>query len=760
MLEDIKDSNKDVNSNLSNKTETITNIGASKNSILSKINSLALSQENNNSLMKMAEIAKQLNKLSQDSEEQEVYRKYHKVSKCFNSSILQSSTYKNSNIDDSKENSNYFCPRSQESPVNTSSNNIININFYNSFNNKEINNINIIDKKSKFFGKVKEKKDKRKDKINNKTESNLNKDDFYSNNTIKDKNNSKSVIDVNNVNNYNNASEHNNAVCTYNCSFKWKRKEDDKLISLVNDYLKNNRLEKLPLNDKPYLTKVFKSLSKYLENRSPQQIIKRYKILIRNFKRGAWLPEEDEAIRRLVKELGFKWAIISQFMTSRSAKQIRDRYLNYLDPNLNNQKFTDEEDNKIMEIYSNYGPIWTEMSVYFIGRTGDMIKKRFYSCLKKKKYPEYYSNIKSKGIVLFNINPNLKPSLNLNTQEPEKLKANNNNYLSKTRKVNQLALEKLIQSSDKSKDIKFIVFKKRQEGDSINELCNNLTNEINNNDKSNKLLKKKRQHIKFHNKNYNNITNNNISDNTMDLLNKQDSIFDYNNYVNENNIPYDNNNITETNNNLLLKEHTAMNVINFTIDSIEKNEKDKEINNFIKLILKLKEQSNLRINNEINNKNIKEEYLINSNPCNNLLSRAIESINNNNNENSISFRNHSQENNLMMTNKSNNINDNINYNNYHYSMETNERNNVFNLKAKNLINPYKYEDKCKDYFNVILQETLKDFNNKKSALIKSLELNKTFSSEVVKAKDININNKIVSPINESFKKLKEFINKK
>jgi len=71
-------------------------------------------------------------------------------------------------------------------------------------------------------------------------------------------------------------------------------------------------------------------------------------------------------------------------MPSRNGKQIRDRFLNYLDPHINKVKFTDSEDKLIIEQYKMHGSKWSVIAKCFPGRTGDMIKNRFYSCLKRR----------------------------------------------------------------------------------------------------------------------------------------------------------------------------------------------------------------------------------------------------------------------------------------------------------------------------------------------------------------------------------------
>lgn len=49
--------------------------------------------------------------------------------------------------------------------------------------------------------------------------------------------------------------------------------------------------------------------------------------------RGPWTPEEDDALRELVRKYGAeKWTQIATYMKSRSRKQCRERWHNHLDP--------------------------------------------------------------------------------------------------------------------------------------------------------------------------------------------------------------------------------------------------------------------------------------------------------------------------------------------------------------------------------------------------------------------------------------------
>jgi len=107
-------------------------------------------------------------------------------------------------------------------------------------------------------------------------------------------------------------------------------------------------------------------------------------------------------------------------MPTRNGKQIRDRYLNYLDPKIIKAKFNEEEDKKIIELYIVHGSKWAVIAKSFPGRTGDMIKNRFHSCLRKRVH--FYDTPKNKK-------NRKKVAINFTIKTEEDTEKHNKNYL-------------------------------------------------------------------------------------------------------------------------------------------------------------------------------------------------------------------------------------------------------------------------------------------------------------------------------------------
>lgn len=148
---------------------------------------------------------------------------------------------------------------------------------------------------------------------------------------------------------------------------KWTKEEDLKLIKLAE---KNKE-------------KHWKEISKNFANKNPLQCFSRYKRIKPGIIKGTWSKEEDDKILSLVNIYGKSWSKLAKIMKSRNGKQIRDRFINVLDPDVKKGKFSYKEDKKIKDLYLKYGPRWATISRGLPNRTPDMIKNRFHSSIKK-----------------------------------------------------------------------------------------------------------------------------------------------------------------------------------------------------------------------------------------------------------------------------------------------------------------------------------------------------------------------------------------
>jgi len=147
----------------------------------------------------------------------------------------------------------------------------------------------------------------------------------------------------------------------------WTPEEDGLLLEKVKEF--NDRTIKW--------TEVAKSI-----NKSAKQCYSRFRQINPSHNKGFWTKDEEDKLIELIKIHGKKWALISKILKTRSGKQIRHHYINSLDVNNTKKVFTEEEDHKIKELYLKFGPKWQLIGSYFIGRTGDAIKSRYYNKVK------------------------------------------------------------------------------------------------------------------------------------------------------------------------------------------------------------------------------------------------------------------------------------------------------------------------------------------------------------------------------------------
>jgi hypothetical protein len=102
-----------------------------------------------------------------------------------------------------------------------------------------------------------------------------------------------------------------------------------------------------------------------------------------NVSRRTFTRDEDARLLAIVREFpSAPWDVIAASMPSRSARQCRERYTNYLDPGLRCAPWTPFEDRLLIDKVNELGHQWASIGQAFQGRGENDVKNRWYSHLK------------------------------------------------------------------------------------------------------------------------------------------------------------------------------------------------------------------------------------------------------------------------------------------------------------------------------------------------------------------------------------------
>ena len=129
----------------------------------------------------------------------------------------------------------------------------------------------------------------------------------------------------------------------------------------------------------------WKTIASLLKNKKPIQCFYRFRRINPVYSSEKWTQDEDEKILNLINIYGFNWSLISKTLKNRASNKIRERYQNILDPKIKRGNFTITEDLKILKLIIKFGNKWSVISKYFDNRSSNIIKSRYYSSIKNKK---------------------------------------------------------------------------------------------------------------------------------------------------------------------------------------------------------------------------------------------------------------------------------------------------------------------------------------------------------------------------------------
>lgn len=96
-------------------------------------------------------------------------------------------------------------------------------------------------------------------------------------------------------------------------------------------------------------------------------------------------PDEDQLLLRVIDMKGLSsWEKIAAEIPNRTARQCRDRWMNYLSPNNRNDPWTEEDDRKLIEKVNEIGTHWSVIAREMGNRSENCLKNRWYANLKAR----------------------------------------------------------------------------------------------------------------------------------------------------------------------------------------------------------------------------------------------------------------------------------------------------------------------------------------------------------------------------------------
>lgn len=157
---------------------------------------------------------------------------------------------------------------------------------------------------------------------------------------------------------------------------------------LVSHEDQNKEINLIGGNDQNLNTAPISTNSKKITKLYPDHIILKEEKL--KGKKRPWQPAEDAKVLELLANYGQSWALIAAALGNRTGKQVRDRYLNYLRPDIKDEDFDVQEDRLLLALYYQLGAKWSKIASHIPGRTECQVKNRFYAHIKKRlMFPEF-----------------------------------------------------------------------------------------------------------------------------------------------------------------------------------------------------------------------------------------------------------------------------------------------------------------------------------------------------------------------------------
>ena len=97
---------------------------------------------------------------------------------------------------------------------------------------------------------------------------------------------------------------------------------------------------------------------------------------------------DDDMLLSIFQKYPRQWSLIGSKM-NRTSRQVKNRYENYLDPNLNTDKWSLEEEILLDMKVKEFGTSWTKIAQFFDNRSAVNIKNHWATMLNRRNKNKY-----------------------------------------------------------------------------------------------------------------------------------------------------------------------------------------------------------------------------------------------------------------------------------------------------------------------------------------------------------------------------------
>jgi hypothetical protein len=103
----------------------------------------------------------------------------------------------------------------------------------------------------------------------------------------------------------------------------------------------------------------------------------------KKMKRRSFTPEEDaQLVEIITSNPSRSWSEVAESLPGRSARQCRERWSDYLNPDVRVEPWTDDDDERLLRQIEVHGHRWTIIAMAFPRRIANDVKNRWYSHLR------------------------------------------------------------------------------------------------------------------------------------------------------------------------------------------------------------------------------------------------------------------------------------------------------------------------------------------------------------------------------------------